>query len=185
MVANARYNSHHARLMPRQLLGPLLKGTSHWSSNFESFASHRSGSYVSGSWKISAELCTNRVEMPTTVPAGIEMPTMTAPVAGTMRSHGEVTFGDMRRDSLITAVSNGSVSSISKIGGLWRSGQLSSNSSLRRFCSDGRCKKWKKPTISALETVSDPANIKVCASSNKLCSFGNGRPLCASGSSRR
>jgi hypothetical protein len=45
-------SSHHARFIPMQLLGPLEKGTSHFSSSVACGPSQRVGSNLDGSWKI-------------------------------------------------------------------------------------------------------------------------------------
>src|SRR2546421_11384998 len=95
IVANAIYNSHQARLIPRQLLGPLLNGTSHCSKAFASFPSHRSGLKVSGSSNTALDLCTRTLDIPTMVPPGMDLPEIVAPVMGTTRRSGEQAPGDI------------------------------------------------------------------------------------------
>src|SRR5205809_3396653 len=101
IVANAIYSSHQARLIPRQLLGPLLNVTSHCSKAFASFPSHRSGLKLSGFSNTSLELCTKTVDIPTIVPPGMDLPEIVAPAMGTIRRSGELAPGDILSVSLI------------------------------------------------------------------------------------
>lgn len=62
---------------------------------------------------------------------GTKVPFIVAPEGGTMRRRGEHAPGEMRRDSLITAVRSGRDSNVSHDGGESMSGQTERISALR------------------------------------------------------
>ena len=137
IVAKAIYISHQVRFGPRQLLGPLLNGISQGSRVFASSPSHRSGLKVSGSLNTALELCTKTLDIPTTVPPGMNLPEIVAPAAGTIRGSGDEAPGDILRLSLIDAVRVGSPSNSSRDGGPSILGHTVSTSARSRSCNGG------------------------------------------------